>query len=196
MAEYITKANFSTEVDGLELYYHGSGGGQGSWKFYMLAPCWHVHVKYEKAWGSWGRDTTLNVWVFNGEVFDLVYTITHERGQFDSGTYHIHWYHNWPGQSSSGDRPNLHLYRVEVVFGERYDKYINIEYGSYASSNQDWADKKIYGACPVGLEYLWLQNGDWQDEMAKSAGQTSRRRGTRIGHANERACCYTDDHNR
>lgn len=196
MADYITKANFSNKTQFQELYYYPAGSGSGSWKFYMLTPCWHVHVHFNKNIGSWGRDTTLNIWKYTGTEFVKVYSRTLDLDMLDSGTKHLHWYHNWPGQSSEGDEPNLHLWRVEVVYEERYAKYIDIEYGGYGASNQDWTDKKIYGAFPPGYEYLWLQNGAWQDDMAIYASNTALRRGTRISHGNEMACCYTDDHNR
>lgn len=196
MADYIKKANFGTKITFQELYYYPAGSGSGSWKMYMLSPCWHVHVHFNKNWGSWGRDTTVTVWKFNGTDFVQVFTQTLDLSMTDSGTKHIHYYHNWVGQSSEGDDPNYHLWKVEVYYEERYAKYIDIEYGGYGASNQDWQNKKIYSAYPVGYEYLWLQNGAWQDDMAKEAGRTSRRRFTHITHNNEDSCCYTEDHNR
>lgn len=193
MPDYIKKENFSTAITSKELYFYDSGGGSGNWKIYMFAPCWNVHVKCVKNFGSWSREFSVTVWVYDGTEFKQVYYERRKPGQFDSGTYNIYFYHNWPGVSQEGDNPNLHLYKINVYFEELYAKTIDIEYGGYGASNQNWKNKKIYGAHPVSYEYFWLQNGSWQDDSAKSASKTSLRRGTKITHNNEEICCYTED---
>lgn len=191
----ITRANISASTSETKVYDHDSGGNNGTYYYYVCAPCWRVQMKLSKNWGSWGRTNEFYADYWNGSSWVRAMTVSRSRSQTSSGETNDYMYHNWNGSSTSGDVPNADLWRIVFNPAELYHRYLYIVTGGIGAMNptvyEGWKKKKIYSNGNLGA--FIYRNGDAQsDDAARSYFRNSNNRGTQVLATYDTHCIYTD----
>ena len=186
--DLILKANFTQDKSVTTLWHADTGSTVQSQYVYVSCACFDAYFTLDKNWGSWGRDTTITAWYYNGSEWIEAYTHTISLGQFDSGFYEAHFRHNWTGYSQTGDQPNYHLWCIRVDFPELYDKYFYLQRGSYYYGAADWTGELIYGTS--GEFYYTGSSSD--DSGAVSGFKVSNLRGGLLT-SNGKSVFFTQD---